>query len=104
MQRNSKFFQMSRGGARAGAGRKPKAEKDKLIESLDAVINQEEVLKHLAKLVQQGEFRAIKLWLEYRYGKPTDHIEHTHTEDIEMPPWVKTLQIEYVDPEPTTPP
>ena len=53
---------MSRGGARAGAGRKPKAEKDRLVESLDAVINQEEVLQHLGKLVQEGDFRAIKLW------------------------------------------
>ena len=88
---------MARGGARAGAGRKPKAEKDKLMESLDAVMNQHDVLEQLARLVQQGDFRAIKLWMEYRYGKPTDHVEHTHTEDIELPPWVKTLQIEYVD-------
>jgi len=88
---------MSRGGARAGAGRKPKAEKDRLVESLDAVIHQEEVLQHLGKLVQEGDFRAIKLWLEYRYGKPTEYVDHTHTEEIELPPWVKTLQIEYVD-------
>ena len=88
---------MARGGARAGAGRKPKAEKEKLMESLDAVMNQHDVLEQLARLVQQGDFRAIKLWMEYRYGKPTDHVEHTHTEEIELPPWVKTLQIEYVD-------
>jgi len=88
---------MARGGARAGAGRKPKAEKEKLMESLDAVMNQHDVLEQLGKLVQQGDLRAIKLWMEYRYGKPTDHVEHTHTEDIELPPWVKTLQIEYVD-------
>ena len=88
---------MARGGARAGAGRKPKAEKEKLMESLDAVMNQHDVLEQLAKLVQEGDFRAIKLWMEYRYGKPTDHVEHTHTEEIELPPWVKTLQIEYVD-------
>jgi len=67
------------------------------MESLDAVMNQHDVLEQLGKLVQQGDLRAIKLWMEYRYGKPTDHVEHTHTEDIELPPWVKTLQIEYVD-------
>lgn len=88
---------MARGGARAGAGRKPKAEKEKLMESLDAVMNQHDVLEQLARLVQQGDFRAIKLWMEYRFGKPAEHVEHTHTEDIELPPWVKTLQIEYVD-------
>ena len=88
---------MARGGARAGAGRKPKAEKDKLMESLDAVMNQQDVLQQLARLVQEGDFRAIKLWMEYRYGKPTEQVEHTHTEEIELPPWVKTLQIEYVD-------
>ena len=67
------------------------------MESLDAVMNQQDVLEQLARLVQQGDYRAIKLWMEYRYGKPTEQIEHTHTEDIELPPWVKTLQIEYVD-------
>ena len=80
-----------------GAGRKPKAEKDRLVESLDAVLNHDEVLQHLGKLVQEGDFRAIKLWLEYRYGKPTEYVDHTLTEEIELPPWVKTLQIEYVD-------
>ena len=88
---------MARGGARSGAGRKPKAEKEKLMESLDAVMNQQDVLQQLARLVQEGDYRAIKLWMEYRYGKPTEYVDHTHTEDIELPPWVKTLQIEYVD-------
>ena len=88
---------MSRGGARVGAGRKPKAEKDRLVESLDAVLNHDEVLQHLGKLVQEGDFRAIKLWLEYRYGKPKEHVDHTHREEIELPPWVKKLEIEYVD-------
>ena len=89
---------MSRGGARVGAGRKPKAEKDRLVESLDAVLNHDEVLQHLGKLVQEGDFRAIKLWLEYRYGKPKDHIyERAEEEHIELPPWLRRLEIEYVD-------
>jgi hypothetical protein len=88
---------MPRGGSRVGAGRKPKADEQRLIEALDSTLDKEKVLHSLADLVQRGNFSAIKLWLEYRFGKPTEHFEHTHTEEIEMPLWVKTLQIEYVD-------
>lgn len=30
----------------------------------------DEVLEHLKERVLQGDIRAIKLWLEYRYGRP----------------------------------
>ena len=45
-------------------------EKEKLIERLDSVMHIDEVLEHLKERVLQGDIRAIKLWLEYRYGRP----------------------------------
>ena len=41
-----------------------------LIERLDNVMHIDEVLEHLKERVLQGDIRAIKLWLEYRYGRP----------------------------------
>jgi|DEB0MinimDraft_10_1074344.scaffolds.fasta_scaffold337626_1 hypothetical protein len=89
---------MPRGGAREGSGRKPKADEQRLIEALDSTLDKEKVLHSLADLVQKGNFSAIKLWLEYRYGKPKDHIyERAEEEHIELPPWLRRLEIEYVD-------
>lgn len=59
------------------AGRKPKAEEDKLIERLDAVIDQDEVIETLKRLIQQGDQRAITLYFNYRYGKPKESVNLT---------------------------
>ena len=42
-------------GGHKTAGRKPKAEEDKLIERLDAIINQDEALDALKKKVYKGD-------------------------------------------------
>lgn len=60
------------GGARKGAGRKPKAEEMKLIEQLDKVIDRESVIKELKKLVEEGDFKAIQLYMNYIYGRPKE--------------------------------
>ena len=57
-------------GGHSTAGRKTTIEKEKLIERLDSVMHIDEVLDHLKERVLQGEIRAIKLWLECRYGRP----------------------------------
>ena len=57
-------------GGHSTAGRKTTKEKEKLIERLDSVMHIDEVLEHLKERVSQGDIRAIKLWLEYRYGRP----------------------------------
>lgn len=59
------------------AGRKPKAEEDKLIERLDAVINQDKVLEKLKQLIEKGDQRAITLYFNYRYGKPKESVNLT---------------------------
>jgi hypothetical protein len=64
------------GGAREGAGRKSKDEELKIIERLDNIIDSDDVIKSLKGLIKDGNFNAIKLYLEYRYGKPKETIEN----------------------------
>lgn len=61
------------GGARQGAGRKSKAEETKLIEKLSPF--DEVALELIKTLLEQGDFNALKLFMEYRYGKPTQKVE-----------------------------
>lgn len=63
------------GGAREGAGRKPAPIKNKLIQRLDAYIDDTEVIKVLGDKIKQGDMRAIKLYFEMRWGKPTTMLE-----------------------------
>ena len=71
-----------KGGARAGAGRKPKDEENRIRDlmkpySLDAV-------KCLANIIKNENARdsdrisASKLVIEYTYGKPKETVETTH--------------------------
>jgi len=64
------------GGARQGAGRKPKDEELKIIERLDNVIESEDAIKSLKQLIKDNNFNAIKLYFEYRFGKPKETIEN----------------------------
>jgi hypothetical protein len=65
------------GGARPGAGRKPKADEIKLIEQMDAVLVPEAVWVALATRVELNDTNAIKTWLQYRYGMPKQVVENT---------------------------
>ena len=58
------------GGNREGAGRKPKSDEIQMIENMDATKATIEVWAKLAEKVEAGDVNAIKLWLEYRFGKP----------------------------------
>lgn len=64
------------GGKREGAGRKPKADELKLIERLDNIIDKDEAIKTLKDLIKDGNFNALKLYMEYRFGKPKETIEN----------------------------
>lgn len=66
-----------RGGFREGSGRKPKADEIKLIEKLDQLIDKDSVIKKLNELIEDGNFNALKLYFEYRYGKPKESIDIT---------------------------
>jgi len=65
------------GGARQGAGRKPKADEKKLIERLDNIIDSDVALAKLGELVAKGDLRAIQTYLSYRYGKPKESVDIT---------------------------
>ncbi len=62
------------GGARPGAGRKPKVDEIKIIEAMDAVMIPEDAWQKLAEKVEEGDVQAIKTWLAYRYGQPTQTV------------------------------
>ena len=68
----------ARGGAREGAGRKPKIDEIKLIETMDAVMAPIEVWQALAAKVETGDVTAQKTWLQYRYGMPKQIVEQTN--------------------------
>jgi hypothetical protein len=67
------------GGVRPNSGRKSKADELKLIESLSAY---DDMAKSaLLRGVQEGNFNYIKLFLEYRYGKPRQQIDITSADE-----------------------
>ena len=68
------------GGARPGAGRKPKIDELKLIEKLKPY--EDIALAQLGKLLKDGNIHAVKLYFEYLYGKPTQVVESTNTHQI----------------------
>jgi hypothetical protein len=69
-------------GGNKNAGRKPKADEIKLIETMDAVLVPEKVWESLAKKVKEGDVVASKTWLAYRYGMPKQIIEQTNIGEV----------------------
>ena len=78
------------GGARAGAGRKPKIQEIKIIEQMDAISIPNEIWNALLYKCQQGDTNAIKLWLSYRFGLPKQQIDITSNGEKIAPPiqWI----------------
>ena len=75
---------MEHGGKREGAGRKGKAEEQKLIEHLTPM--NEKALKSLESGIDKKEQWAVKLFFEYFYGKPQQRVDVTTNDDsINMP-------------------
>lgn len=60
------------GGKRNGAGRKNKVDELQLIEQLDKHIDRDMVIQKLRALVDEGDFKAIQLYMNYLYGKPKE--------------------------------
>jgi len=63
-------------GGNKNAGRKPKADEQKLIEKLSPL--DDIALKALENALKEEESWAVKLFMEYRYGKPTQKVESTN--------------------------
>jgi hypothetical protein len=66
---------MAKGGARKGAGRKSKAEEMGLQGKLDPM--ERDFLNALHQAIKKGNPIALKLFAEYRYGKPQDNLDIT---------------------------
>ena len=64
------------GGARKGAGRKPKIEEVALIETMDAIAVPDSVWQSLYVKVLENDVQAIKTWLSYRYGMPKQTVDN----------------------------
>jgi hypothetical protein len=85
------------GGAREGAGRKPKVLEIKLIEQMDSLCVPDQIWKALLYKCEQGDTNAIKLWLSYRFGLPKQQIDVTSNGEKIAPPiqWIgKNIAIE----------
>lgn len=57
------------------AGRKPKADEQKLIERLSPL--SDVAYKALTNALKDEQSWAVKLWFEYMYGKPKEKVEVT---------------------------
>ena len=66
------------------AGRPKKEDELKLIEKLDALIDNDEVIKTLGKQVLKGDSRAMSLYFGYRYGKPKESVDITSSEGFNV--------------------
>lgn len=64
-------------GGHRTAGRKSKSEEYKLIERLDNIISSDEAIGKLGDLVSKGHFKAIQLYMNYRFGKPKERLDVT---------------------------
>jgi len=66
---------MASGGHRAGSGRKRKDVMNSLQEKLSPY--EATALQKLYEGVKNGEYQFIKLYMEYRYGKPKEQVDIT---------------------------
>lgn len=67
------------GGKREGAGRKPKADELKLIQTIGNAVKDsdfEAIWKKIAAEAKNGSASHIKLLFEYYYGKPKETVKH----------------------------
>lgn len=66
---------MAAGGARHNAGRPKKEEVLKLVERLKPM--DDEAFEALHNGVRAGKYEFIKLYMEYRFGKPKEQLDIT---------------------------
>jgi len=72
-----------KGGKRAGAGRKRKVEEEAIITKLSPMDNT--AFAVLLKGVKAGDFNFVKLFMEYRFGKPASKVALTDTKGNDLP-------------------
>ena len=82
---------MKRGGKRAGAGRKSKAEEQNLVEKLSPL--EPLAFDGLQYALKQKKEWAVKLTFEYLFGKPKQHIAQEIEQKINSADIDKLLEI-----------
>jgi len=63
------------GGKRNGAGRKTNVELIQIKSLLDNKIDREFVVSQLFNMISAGDYRAIELYMKYRWGVPTKMLD-----------------------------
>lgn len=72
------------GGKRANSGR-PKKEYIENVKALLADnIEQEMVMERLRELIENGDYRAIDLWMKYAYGTPKQTMDINTTGEVDI--------------------
>ena len=59
-------------GGHKTAGRKSKSEEMELVGMLNKHIDKDEAIKKLKVMIDEGDFKAIQLYMNYMYGKPKE--------------------------------
>jgi len=59
-------------GGHKTAGRKSKSEEMELVGMLNKHIDKDEAIKKLKLMIDEGDFKAIQLYMNYMYGKPKE--------------------------------
>jgi len=59
-------------GGHKTAGRKSKSEEMELVSMLNKHIDKDEAIKKLKVMIDEGDFKAIQLYMNYMYGKPKE--------------------------------
>ena len=72
------------GGKREGAGRPHKGEQLRIKELMDDNIDPDFVVQKIFQLIDNGDYRAIDLYMKYRVGTPTQSIDLKTTGDIDF--------------------
>ena len=72
------------GGKRKGAGRPRVEEQLRIKEILDENIDPQYVIKRLFDLIDNGDFRAIDLYLKHRVGMPKQSVDVHSTGDVDL--------------------
>ena len=71
----NQFFSMARGGKRLNSGRKKKSDEVALIQRLSPM--DDLAIEALQEGVRKRDFSFIKLFMEYRFGRPTETVKMT---------------------------
>ncbi len=81
------------GGARPGAGRKPKTSEEEKIELITSEIPKTEIIQLCAKQARKGNVKCIELLMYYVLGKPTDKVQGditlNGTGSIDLSTWLE---------------